>query len=50
MFSLLNLVELYELSNAHFWALQTLNFLLRLIEFKVIVVLEKIYSKLNSVE
>ena len=46
----MNLVELYEVENAHLWALQTLNYLSRLIEVSIIRVLDKILSRLDIFE
>ena len=50
VYALVNLVELYEVENAHLWALQTLNYLSQLIEVSIISVLDKILSKLDIFE
>ncbi len=50
LFALVNLIELYEVENAHLWALQTLNYLSRLIEVSIIRVLDKILSRLDIFE
>ncbi len=47
VYALVNLVELYEIENAHFWKLQTLNYISRLIELNILSVLGKISSKLD---
>lgn len=50
VYALVNLVELYEVVNAHLWAMQTLNYLSQLIEVGIIRVLDKILSRLDIFE